>query len=154
MAKDRMLYMKLCFVVIVFGLSFIICNKHYIKYSACYKLPIPKTPFYPDAYKFVNTKEEFLSNMKLINNATKVEAIIDTNKLDFNNHTYLFVFGAPIKKMYYSFKTTLFDDKSPSYTKAIRHKKKCVFINYKIPTGYTYLYEIKKDETLTGFNGI
>ena len=53
MAKDRMLYMKLCFVVIVFGLSFIICNKHYIKYSACYKLPIPKTPFYPDAYKFV-----------------------------------------------------------------------------------------------------
>ena len=28
MAKDRMLYMKLCFVVIVFGLSFIICNKH------------------------------------------------------------------------------------------------------------------------------
>lgn len=63
--------MKLCFVVIVFGLSFIICNKHYIKYSACYKLPIPKTPFYPDAYKFANTKEEFLSNMKLINNAIK-----------------------------------------------------------------------------------
>ena len=83
MAKDRMLYMKLCFVVIVFGLSFISCNKHYIKYSACYKLPIPKTPFYPDAYKFVNTKEEFLSNIKLINNAIKVEAIIDTNKLDF-----------------------------------------------------------------------
>ena len=130
MAKDRMLYMKLCFVVIVFGLSFISCNKHYIKYSACYKLPIPKTPFYPDAYKFVNTKEEFLSNIKLINNAIKVEAIIDTNKLDFNNHTYLFVFGAPIKKMYYSFNTTLFGDKSPSYAKAIRHKKKCVFINY------------------------
>ena len=142
--------MKLCFVVIVFGLSFIICNKHYIKYSACYKLPIPKTPFYPDAYKFANTKEEFLSNMKLINNAIKVEAIIDTNKLDFNNHTYLFVFGAPIKKMYYSFKTTLFDDKSPSYAKAIRHKKKCVFINYNIPTGYTYLYEIKKDGQLSG----
>ena len=35
MAKDRMLYMKLCFVVIVFGLSFIICNKHYIKYYCC-----------------------------------------------------------------------------------------------------------------------
>lgn len=122
-----MLYMKLCFVVIVFGLSFITCNKHYIKYSACYKLPIPKTPFYPDAYKFVNTKEEFLSNMKLINKAIKVEAIIDTNKLDFNNHTYLFVFGAPIKKMYYSFKTTLFDDKSPSYAKAIRHKKMCIY---------------------------
>ena len=64
------------------------------------------------------------------------------------------MFGAPIKKMYYSFKTTLFDDKSPSYAKAIRHKKKCVFINSNIPTGYTYLYEIKKDETLTGFNGI
>ena len=92
--------------------------------------------------------------LELINNAIKVEAIIDTNKLDFNNHTYLFVFGAPIKKMYYSFKTTLFDDKPPSYAKAIRHKKKCVFINYNIPTGYTYLYEIKKDETLTGFNGI
>ena len=50
--------------------------------------------------------------------------------------------------MYYSFKTTLFDDKSPSYAKAIRHKKKCVFINYNIPTGYTYLYEIKKTRPL------
>ena len=79
MAKDRMLYMKLCFVVIVFGLSFIICNKHYIKYSACYKLPIPKTPFYPDAYKFANTKEEFLSNMKLINNAIKKPLLIQIN---------------------------------------------------------------------------
>ena len=97
---------------------------------------------------------ETVAELRLINNTIKVEAIIDTNKLDFNNHTYLFVFGAPIKKMYYSFKTTLFDDKSPSYAKAIRHKKKCVFINYNIPTGYTYLYEIKKDETLTGFNGI
>ena len=58
--------------------------------------------------------------MKLINNAIKVEAIIDTNKLDFNNHTYLFVFGAPIKKMYYSFKTTLFDDKSPELRKGYK----------------------------------
>ena len=138
----------------VFGLFFIICNKHYIKYSACYKLAITKTPFYPDAYKLINTKEELLSNIKLINNVIKEESVIDINKLDFYNHTYLLVFGAPIKNMYYSFKTTLFDDKSPSYAKAIRHNKKCVFINYNVPTGYTYLYEIAKDETLTGFCGI
>ena len=99
--------------------------------------------------------EQLFVAQELINKVkSKCCGIKDTNKLDFNNHTYLFVFGAPIKKMYYSFKTTLFDDKSPSYAKAIRHKKKCVFINYNIPTGYTYLYEIKKDETLTGFNGI
>ena len=71
--------MKLCFVVIVFGLSFIICNKHYIKYSACYKLPIPKTPFYPDAYKFANTKEEFLSNMKLIRDCREMSNNYATN---------------------------------------------------------------------------
>lgn len=64
------------------------------------------------------------------------------------------VFGAPIKDAYYSLKTTIFDDKSPSYAKAIRYNRNCVFLDYCHPTGYVYLYKIKKDLSLTGFNGI
>ena len=56
--------------------------------------------------------------------------------------------------MYYSLKTTFCDDKSPSYERARKYKRKCVFIKYEKPTGYIYLYEINKDESLTGFNGI
>ena len=76
--------MKLCFVVIVFGLSFIICNKHYIKYSACYKLPIPKTPFYPDAYKFANTKEEVVYS-KLKNDGTNYSTVVSERITNTDN---------------------------------------------------------------------
>lgn len=68
----------------------IVCNKHYIRYRTCYKLEIPETPFYPDAYKFINTKDDFLSIIKLINGATKKEVVVDINKLDYKQRDVVF----------------------------------------------------------------
>ena len=154
MTKKR-LYLIVGFIAtIVLSLLYIAYSKHYIRYSACYKLTMLKTCYYPDAYRFINTKEDFEIYVELLNNTIDVKKIIDSNKLDFNKYTYVIVFGAPIKEMYYSLKTTILDDKSPSYAKAIKHKKKCVFIKYAPPTGDIYIYRIKKDLSLTGFNGI
>ena len=46
-------------ISIVLLLMYFIYNKHYIEYNACYKFPMLKTSFYPDAYKFINTREDF-----------------------------------------------------------------------------------------------
>ena len=55
--------------------------------------------------------------------------------------------------MYYSIKSTLFDDKSPDWAKARRFWKLCLFIEYQDPDGYMYVYQINKNSRLTGFGG-
>ncbi len=150
----RKLFSATFTISIVLLLMYFIYNKHYIQYNACYKFPMLKTSFYPDAYKFINTREDFEKYTELIDNAINLSSIFEIRKLDFEKYTYILVFGAPVKNMYYSLKTTFCDDKSPSYARARKYKKKCVFIEYEKPTGHIYLYEINKDESLTGFNGI
>ncbi len=154
MTQKRLFLIVVFITTIVLSLFYIAYSKHYIKYSACYKLVTLKTPFYPDAYRFINTKEDFEIYIGLMDNTIDVKSFIDYNKIDFKRYTYIMVFGAPVEEMYYSLKTTIFDDKSPSYAKAMRFKKKCVLIKYAPPTGYIYIYRIKKDLSLTGFNGM
>ena len=54
---------------------YFIYNKHYIQYNACYKFPMLKTSFYPDAYKFINTREDFEKYTELIDNAINLSTI-------------------------------------------------------------------------------
>lgn len=87
MTKKR-LYLIVGFIAtIVLSLLYIAYSKHYIRYSACYKLTMLKTRYYPDAYRFINTKEDFEIYVELLNNTIDVKKIIDSNKLDFNKYT-------------------------------------------------------------------
>lgn len=152
--KNRGIYIIIAFISItVPSLLFLFYSKHYIRYSACYKIKTLKTPFYPDAYCFINSKDKFDLCVTPHDNAFDETKFIEYYKIDFNRYTYVIVYGAPIKNMYYSLKTTLWDDDSPSYDRAIRYNKKFVVINYEHPTGYIYLYRIKKDLSLRGFGG-
>jgi len=55
--------------------------------------------------------------------------------------------------MYYSFKSTLFDDKSAAYAKRIG--RRVLFIEYEnVGTQGTFIYQIDKDLKLRGFFGI
>ena len=110
----RKLFSATFTISIVLLLMYFIYNKHYIQYNACYKFPMLKTSFYPDAYKFINTREDFEKYTELIDNAINLSSIFEFRKLDFEKYTYILVFGAPVKNMYYSLKTTFCDDKSPS----------------------------------------
>lgn len=146
------------FIMIFFIMAFVLyflyaffC-KHYIQYSACYKLPM-QTCFWPYAYEFINTREKLQFHIEGEDKAFDVDGFIRSKKIDFDRHTYLIVHGAPVENMYYSWKTTLFDDISPDWAKAWRYYKQCVFINYRAPTGGVYIYEIKKDVRLRGFGG-
>ena len=48
-----------------------------------------KTSFYPDAYKFINTREDFEKYTELIDNAINLSTIFEFRKLDFEKFTYI-----------------------------------------------------------------
>lgn len=110
--------------------------------------------FYPDAYRFIHSEEEFGNLMQLVDSELDVDSLISQNQLDFARYTYLIVFGAKIKRIYYSYKSTWFNDRSPSYAKARRRNKNCVFVEYDLPDNQMYLYQLERDTTWTDFDGI
>ncbi|VBB45382.1 hypothetical protein TRIP_D300212 [uncultured Paludibacter sp.] len=141
----------LSFTIVVICLFF---KKHYVSYNSYYKIPNVERDFYSGAYVFFHSKNELKSFFDLNDETHKFMENSKYINFNFSKYSYLIVYGAKIDKMYYSYKTTWFDDPSPSYAKARRFGKKCVFIKYRKVDKAVYFYQIKKDTLLTGFNGL
>lgn len=150
-------------VAIIFGLIIFpisiywFSKKHYPAFEIYFKIPNVESDLYPGAYVFFNSNAQLTSFFNM-NKDTRIygENCKDV-KFDFDNYTYVIVYGAKIESMYYSYKTTFFNDPSPSYAKARRYGKKCVFIDYnkasKAEKG-VYFYRLKRDTLLRGFDGL
>ena len=106
--------------------------------------------FYPDGYGVFHTEKDFLQSATYLYHGKDITKVM---KLDFSKYSYVEVNGAKVKRMYYSIKSTLFDDKSPDWAKARRFWKLCLFIEYQDPDGYMYVYQINKNSRLRGFGG-
>ena len=106
--------------------------------------------FYPDGYSVFHTEKEFLESATYFYDGKDIAKAM---KLDFSRYSYVLLQGAKVKRMYYSIKSTLFDDKSPDWAKARRFWKFCLFIEYQEPDGYMYIYQIDKNTRLRGFGG-
>ncbi len=107
--------------------------------------------FYPDAYIIFHTEKEFIESAVYSYHGSIIKRSMNLN---FDKYSYVIVYGAKVKRMYYSIKTTIFDDKSPYYCSAIRNKKLCLFIEYQKPDNYIYIYQIDKNCMLKSFGGI
>jgi hypothetical protein len=107
--------------------------------------------FYPDAYVIFHTEKEFLESAVYDYHGSIIKRSMNLN---FEKYSYVIVYGAKIKRMYYSVKSTIFDDKSPYYCSAIRNKMMCLFIEYQAPDNYMYIYQIDKNCMLKSFGGI
>ena len=107
--------------------------------------------FYPDAYVIFHTEKEFLESAVYEHHGSNINRSMN---LDFEKYSYVIVYGAKVKRMYYSVKSTLFNDKSPNYCSAIKNKKLCLFIEYQAPDNYMYIYQIDKNCMLKSFGGI
>jgi len=122
-----------------------------IGYSDCKKIKlIDGDGFYPDGYSVFHSEEDFLKSALYLYDG---EDIMNVMNMDFSKYSYVMVQGAKIERMYYSIKSTLFDDKSPSWAKAYKHRKLCLFIEYKTPDNYMYIYQIDKNTRLREFRG-
>jgi hypothetical protein len=107
--------------------------------------------FYPDAYVIFHTEKEFLESAVYDYHGSIIKRSMNLN---FEKYSYVIVYGAKVKRMYYSVKSTIFDDKSPYYCSAIRNKMMCLFIEYQAPDNYMYIYQIDKNCMLKSFGGI
>lgn len=148
----------IAFAIIVFGSYFFFRKKH-LDYELAYKLPnVRNGEFYPDAYVFFHNQKSIDRFFELTDETKKLKKFIPPETIfDFDNYSYCIFYGRKIKSMYYSYKTTYFDDPSPSYESCRRYGYKCVFVTYDKPTSNIdnaiYIYRVKKDEKLSGFNG-
>lgn len=144
------------FIIALILLMVLFCKKHYVKYDTYYKVPNVSSAFYPDAYVFFHSADKLRRFFNICDDTRDIGKNSQQIDFDFEKYSYVIVFGARIDNMYYSCKTTLFNDPSPSYAKARRFGDKCVFINYKekpIDSG-VFFYRVKKNPSLRGFNSL
>lgn len=106
-----------------------------------------KTDFYPYAYRLIKDKDKWVSYVNT-NSDTKKLSMINEDSLDFNKHMYIIVYGARIKNMHWSFKSTLFDDVNASYSKTFRKGKKLIMVDYMTPDSNIYVYRMNANPTL------
>ena len=151
------LYKNKMFVLLVSVISiviFAVCffYQFEVDYSSYKRIErIDRDGFNPDAYVILHTEKEFLESAVYKYHGSNIKRSMN---LDFDKYSYVIVYGAKVKRMYYSVKSTLFDDKSPYYCSAIRNKKFCLFIDYQAPDNYMYIYQIDKTCMLKSLRGI
>ena len=145
--------------------GYLFLKKVYLDFEEVCELSNIRTrEFRPFAYVFFHSQKEiddFLRNnySDLAPNTKKVKScILSKINLDFVNYSYCIFYGRKVENMYHSFKTTYFDDLTPSYVKRHRSDIKCVFVTYSNKelnnSNGIFLYKVKKDKRLSGFKGL
>lgn len=150
----RKIILVLCSATILMLLVYTFYHKTYINNDLVFQSLNKNEKNYPDAYEFFHSKEEiehyFYRNKHTKDIKIKCRDIV----FDFKNYSYVIFDGHRVKKIFYSYKTTFFDDISPSYAKP--KGKKPVFVEYeddKSEKGI-FIYKVKKDISLRGFYGV
>lgn len=145
-----MLILIVSFTVII-GLAVGFFHEFEVCYSDCKRIKlVGGEGFYPDGYSVYHSEKEFLRSPLYEYDG---DDIMNALEMDFARYSYVMVQGAKVKRMYFSIKSTLLDDKSPDWAKARRYWKLCLFIEYQNPDNYMYIYQIDKNTRLRGFCG-
>lgn len=146
MSRRKITIASCCLVCIIAIYAFF--ARHEINSELYFKIPNAKN-FYPDAYRFINDD----SYLELLKRDPKVRDYFKNKEFNFSKYTYLVTCGAPIHSMYYSYKTTLFDDKSEEWCLAWKSMQHCIMIEYENADSSLYIYRLPKNEKLRGFYG-
>lgn len=150
--RKKKLIIMLVSIIVILSLVVGFFYQFEVDYSDYKKIErVDGEGFYPDAYVIFHSEKEFLESAVYENHGNK---IFHAMNLNFKKYSYVIVYGAKIKRMYYSIKSTIFDDKSPYYCSAVRNRMICLFIEYQDPDNYMYIYQIDKNCLLKSFGGI
>ena len=148
------------FVILFSSIGFyIFFQKNYLDFKIVSNTTNSNEPFSPMAYEFFHSEKSYDSFFERTVWTKNIKSNFpNVGKLDFENYSYCIFFGKSVKSLYYSYKTTYFDDPSPSYASARRYGKKCVFVVYEDEASDdkkgVYLYRVKRDNKLRGFEGL
>jgi len=148
-----MTYTILVVTVLSLG-GWIFYRKHYLYFELVCEIPVV-TSFRPDAYVFFHSKNDLDRYFNLNENTKEYKRLLPNVDFNFKEYSYCIVYGRKIEQIWYSNKSTYFDDKSASYAKP--KGRIPVFITYEVENkdmSNVYLYKMEKDKRLRGFLGI
>lgn len=139
--------------------SYLFFKKNYLDFELVSQMTNSDEEFYPMAYEFFHSKNAYDSFFTRNSNTIKLKtAFPNSSNLDFENYSYCIFFGKSLNSLYYSYKTTYYDDPSPSYASCKRNGKKFVQAVYNDTnqnnTKGIFLYKVNKDEKLSGVDGL
>lgn len=147
--KKWKLIVLLVIAIIIAGIVF---NKNiYIMPNASYDIPNAScNGFYPWADKVANSEVEYV---KLYTDiapqiATQLKALKEDHHFDFNKYTYVLVYGAKVKDMYISLRSSLIEDFG--IPRAYSMGKFWLRINYGEVDNKYHLYRIDKRKYVIG----
>lgn len=129
-------------------------SRNSINYELLAKISKSDKEFYPNAYEFFHSKESIERYFNRNDNTRKYLKEIQNIDFDFKKYSYLIIYGRKIKKLYHSYKTSYFNDLSPSYSRPMN--KKLIFIEYEdnnLDNG-VFIYRVDKNSSLRGFYGV
>lgn len=137
-------YVVLCFVItLILFVKHPICDFEILIDSS--KIGV-KTDFRPYAGVILMDEHDLEKCMEFYEERLILEDI--EGILDFESNMYLIVYGAKIKSLHWSFKSTLFNNIEAPYSKVYIKGKKLIKIEYQKPDGNIYVYKMGKDPTL------
>jgi hypothetical protein len=153
-------FMKnLIVILVVLLLAAIVVHRFYNKTQLSFKL-ICKVKdstgeFRPLGYEFFHTRQELDSYFDRNKETKELKIKLDGVIFDFNKYSYSIFYGREVESMFYSYKSTYFDDITPSYARP--NGKVPVFVTYEnvLPnttdSNCVYIYGLDKDARLRGF---
>jgi len=142
-------------------------KKTYLKYELIYAYPEGGGPYrydYGMDYEFYHSNQsmehsQFLKSFTIPfspNRPGTPKKIQDKGSLfhsfDFEEYSYVAFNAQKVTSMYYSYKTTYFNDRSSPVVSCRKRGKKCVFVTYDPNSVHGwYIYRVKRDPLLRGF---
>lgn len=149
--KRKAMYILIVMVFTLLGYLFF--NKKHIEHELLFKIPNSDNKFYPNAYEFFHSKESITRYFNRNDKTREYQKTCQNIDFDFNKNSYVIVYGKKVKKMYHSYKTSLINDISPSYSKP--KDKTLIIIEYdKDSDEGVFIYRIEKNTNFRGFYGV
>lgn len=157
--NSKLLYILIIVVSILSFTIYIFFKKDHLNFELISKVSKTNEEFRPFAYRFFHSQNDYDNFLNINSNTIKLKSDLPKAKdLDFENYSYCIFFGKGLSDLYYSYKTTYYDDPSPSYASCARYGKKYVVVIYKNLTSNKdngiFLYKVKRDVKLRGVDGL
>lgn len=144
----------LLFIIPLSIIGYIFLKENNVKFVKIEIIKTDENQNYPNAYEFIHSNEELIN---YIDRNTKTKYFFDKlkkEKFDFENFSYVIVYGNEIKKMKYSYYISLFKDPTPKQYKP--KNKQFVDLEYSPNTQGSkniYIYRINSNKKIRGIYG-
>lgn len=97
----------------IFFLLFYFFKEHKVEFVKIETIKTDENQNYPNAYEFIHSNEELINYIDRNSKTKYFFKKLKAEKFDFENFSYVIVYGNELEKMKYSYYISLFKDPTP-----------------------------------------